>query len=90
MGRIGMELATRAKGLGMDVLYYDIRKELDVPSVYKRATLDEILAKSDFISLHVPIKKGEPALIGDNEFKKMKDGVYIINCAEAALLTRPH
>lgn len=86
MGRIGMELATRARGLGMDVLYYDIRKELDVPNIYKRATMDEILSKSDFLSLHVPIKKGEPALIGEKEFQKMKDGVYIINCARGGVV----
>ena len=86
MGRIGMELATRAKGLGMDVLYYDLRKELDVPAIYKRANLDELISKSDFISLHVPIKKGEPALVGEKEFQKMKDGVYIINCARGGVV----
>jgi len=86
MGRIGMELATRAHGLGMTVLYYDIRANLDVPNLYKKASMDELLAKSDFISLHVPIEKGKPAVIGANEFAKMKKGVYIINCARGGVV----
>lgn len=86
MGRIGMELATRAHGLGMTVLYYDLRSNLDVPSLYKQVSFDEVLKNSDFISLHVPISKGQPALIGANEFSKMKKGVYIINCARGGVV----
>jgi len=85
MGRIGMELATRAKALGMDVLYYDVRQDLNVTG-YKKATMDEILAKSDFISLHIPISKGQPAIIGANEMAKMKKGAYIVNCARGGVV----
>lgn len=86
MGRIGMELATRAHGLGMNVLYYDLRSNLDVPGVYKQVSLDTILKDSDFISLHVPISKGQPALIGAAELSKMKKGSYIINCARGGVV----
>ncbi len=54
--------------------------------------MDEILAKSDFISIHIPGSKDKKAVIGEAEFAKMKDGVYIVNAArggvicEAALL----
>ena len=85
MGRIGMELATRAQALGMDVLYYDVRQDLNVTG-YKKATMDEILAKSDFISLHIPISKGQPAIIGANEMAKMKKGAYIVNCARGGVV----
>ncbi len=85
MGRIGVELAIRAKALGMDVLYYDVRPDLNI-SGYKKSTMDEILAKSDFISLHVPISKGQPAVIGANEMAKMKKGSYIINCARGGVV----
>jgi len=91
MGRIGVELATRAKALGMSVMYFDVRPDLNV-SGCKKATMDEILTKSDFISLHIPIAKGQPAVIGANELAKMKKTAYLINCArggvvdEAALL----
>ncbi|MEI6093348.1 MAG: D-2-hydroxyacid dehydrogenase [bacterium] len=86
MGRIGMELATRAHGLGMTVLYYDLRSNLDAPGLYKQVSFDEVLKNSDFLSLHVPIAKGQPALIGTNEFSKMKKGVYIINCARGGVV----
>lgn len=85
MGRIGMELATRAKALGMSVLYFDVRPDLDVLGC-KKATMDEILTKSDFISLHIPISKGQPAVIGANELAKMKKTAYIINCARGGVV----
>jgi D-3-phosphoglycerate dehydrogenase len=85
MGRIGMELATRAKALGMSVLYFDVRPDLDVLGC-KKATMDEILTKSDFVSLHIPISKGQPAVIGANELAKMKKTAYIINCARGGVV----
>ena len=85
MGRIGMELATRAKALGMSVLYYDLRPDMNILGC-KKATLDEILTQSDFISLHVPISKGQPALIGANELAKMKKTSYLINCARGGVV----
>jgi len=85
MGRIGIELAKRAKALGMTVLYYDVRQDLFVQG-YNKATMDEILSKSDFISLHIPISKGQPAIIGAKEMAKMKKGAYIINCARGGVV----
>ena len=85
MGRIGMELSSRCKALGMNVLYYDVRQDLNVPG-YKKVTMDEILAKSDFISLHIPISKGQPAIMGANEMAKMKKGAYIVNCARGGVV----
>ncbi len=85
MGRIGMELATRAKALGMSVLYFDVRPDLDVLGC-KKATMDEILTKSDFVSLHIPISKGQPAVIGANELAKMKKTAYVINCARGGVV----
>lgn len=83
MGRIGQELAKRAEALGMTVIYYDL---VDMKVKYKKVSLDDIFAKSDFISLHIPIKKGQKAIIGKDEFSKMKDGVYIINCARGGVV----
>jgi len=85
MGRIGMELATRAKALGMSVLFYDLRPELAVPGC-RKATMDEILKDSDFISLHIPLAKGSAAVIGANELAKMKKTAYIINCARGGVV----
>lgn len=88
-GKIGRLTAEKALGLGMKVVGCDpIVKDLG--EKVQILDFDEVLRKSDFISLHVP--KMKEALIGKNEIAKMKDGVYIINCArggvvdEAALL----
>lgn len=90
-GNIGRECAKRALGLGMKVIAYDpfvYTTDMDV----KLCTKDEVLANSDYISLHLPLIKGEPAAVGTPEIEKMKKGVVIINCArggvvdEAALL----
>ena len=91
-GRIGQALGKRCQALGMKVLAYDI---FQVPELQnenmKYVDLDELFAKSDFISLHVPSLDGK-ALINADTIAKMKDGVVFINTSrgnnvdEAALL----
>jgi len=91
-GRIGRELAKKAKALEMKVIYNDILGPAKDCPEYSFVSLDELLADSDFISLHVPGNEDKSSVIGKPEFSKMKDGVYLINCArgsvvdEAALL----
>jgi D-3-phosphoglycerate dehydrogenase / 2-oxoglutarate reductase len=92
IGRIGQETARRAVALGMQVLYTDLPGVEWQHAGVRRVELDELLAASDYISLHVPFDKSKGALIGAAQFAKMKDGVRIVNCArggvvdEAALL----
>jgi len=91
-GRIGRELAKKAKALEMKIIYNDILGPAKDCPEYSFVSLDELLADSDFISLHLPGNEDESPVIGKPEFSKMKDGVYLINCArgsvvdEAALL----
>lgn len=80
-GRIGKALAALAKGIGMNVIAYD--PYVTAPEI---VGLDELLAKSDFISLHVPAAKGEPPLINAETIAKMKDGVYLVNTSRGALI----
>ena len=92
-GRIGQHLGVMAKAIGMDVIAFDIfhipgiEEQLGIPYV----EMDELLAKSDFISVHAPAVDGG-ALINAERIAKMKDGVCIINTSrgtnvdEAALL----
>lgn len=92
-GRIGQHLGVMAKAIGMDVIAFDIyhipgiEEQLGIPYV----EMDELLAKSDFISVHAPAVDGG-ALINAERIEKMKDGVCIINTSrgsnvdEAALL----
>lgn len=80
-GRIGKALAALAKGIGMEVIAYD--PYVTAPEI---VSLDELLAKSDFISLHVPAAKGEPPLVNADTIAKMKDGVYLVNTSRGALI----
>ena len=84
MGRIGRECAKRAQALGMKVVYSDRHKAEDLP--YEHLTMDELLAKSDFITLHIPAAKGQPPLVNAQFLAKMKDGAYLINTARGALI----
>ena len=82
-GRIGIEVARRAIAFGMKVLAYDvipIKTDLAVTQV----PMDELLAKSDLITLHIP-KQPQP-VVGAAEILKMKDGVIIINVARGGVV----
>ncbi len=96
-GRIGQEVARMAMGLGMKVLATDlIVQEADINiSTYKSDEVsmnvrietslwEEVLRKSDFITLHVP--GGASPLIGREEFAKMKPGVIVINTARGGTI----
>lgn len=84
VGNIGREVAKRAKALGMTVLAYDpfVKESAEAQLV----TLDELLAKSDYISLHLPKTKESANMIGAEQFAKMKNGVRIINCARGGII----
>jgi D-3-phosphoglycerate dehydrogenase len=83
-GRIGQEVVKRAAALGMNVLFYR-RTKVDVPNA-TQVSLDELLAKSDYISLHVPHSEETHHIIGAPEFAKMRGGVYIVNCGRGGTL----
>ena len=86
-GRIGQKLGKMAKAIGMNVIAFDIfhipgiEEELGIPYV----EMDELLAKSDFISVHAPAVDGG-ALINAERIAKMKDGVRIVNFARGDLV----
>lgn len=86
-GRIGRSLAAKAVGFGMNILAYDplikIGSEIDGASV---VSLDELLAKSDFISLHVPLIPSTQNMISAPQLAKMKQGSIIVNCARGGLI----
>ncbi len=83
MGRIGREVAKRADALGMKVIYTDAFKA-EVP--YEKVEVDELLAKSDYVTFHIPATKGQPPMVNAEFLAKMKDGAYLINTARGALI----
>lgn len=84
-GRIAKETAKKAMALGMKVVYTNRSGDKNDPD-FKYVTMDELLANSDFISLHIPGSKDKKAVIGDAEFAKMKDGVFIVNAARGGVV----
>jgi len=88
LGRIGTEVARRAKAFGMRIVYYDkIRRrnaELELGVEY--LSLDKLLRISDFVSLHVPLTPETASLIGERELEKMKKTAYLINTSRGRVI----
>jgi D-3-phosphoglycerate dehydrogenase len=84
IGNIGKEVARRAAALGMMVLAYD--PYVKAADGVKMVTLNDLLAQSDYISLHLPKTKESAAMIEAKAFAKMKTGVRIINCARGGII----
>ena len=84
MGRIGRCVAKLAGAIGMKVIYTNQRGPLPENEPFVYAPLEELLAKADFISLHTP--KTDSKIITAERIAMMKDGVFFINTARAALV----
>ncbi len=88
LGRIGAEVARRAKGQRMNVIAYDpfFSKEKAEAMGIGYGTLDEVLEAGDFITVHTPLLKETRHIINKEAFAKMKDGVRVINCARGGII----
>jgi D-3-phosphoglycerate dehydrogenase len=86
IGRIGAELAKKALALGMTVIAYDLYVKKSPVEGVKMVGMDEVLTKSDYVSLHIPLDKEKGAAIGKAELDKMKKGAYLINCARGGVV----
>lgn len=87
-GNIGSIVADRALGLRMKVIAFDpyLSAERSVELGVEKVELDELLARSDFISLHTPLTDKTRNIIDATALGKMKAGVRIINCARGGLI----
>jgi len=88
MGRIGSEVAKRARVFGMNVLGYDpfLTEERAEKLGIKLMSVNEIAAAADFITVHTPLTKETRHIIGPKQFALMKKGVRIINCARGGIV----
>ena len=87
-GRIGCEVAARAKAFDMDILCYDV---IDIKQVCadlgtRQSGIDELIATADYVTLHVPLVPQTKGLIGEKEFKKMKKTAFLINTARGGVV----
>lgn len=80
-GRIGYEVARRAKGFKMKILFYDVipRPEMEKDFGATKVDLDTLLQESDFVSVHVPLMKETLHLIDEPKLRMMKKTAYLIN-----------
>ncbi|MCS7251923.1 MAG: phosphoglycerate dehydrogenase [Anaerolineae bacterium] len=89
LGRIGTEVARRARAFEMHVIAFDpyIPEERAVAlQIELVPDLDELFARADVISLHVPLTRETHHLIGRSAFEKMKPGVVLVNTARGAIV----
>lgn len=88
MGRIGTEIAKRAKAFSMNILVYDpfLTKERAQTLKIKSCTFDEVLQQSDFITVHTPLTPETKGLINEEAIKKTKKGVFFLNCARGGII----
>jgi lactate dehydrogenase-like 2-hydroxyacid dehydrogenase len=89
LGKIGLAMARRCLGFDMKLIYYDhkMREELGGEVGAEMAeSLDELLEKSDFVSLHCPLTDATRGLIGADEFKKMKKTAVLVNTSRGPVV----
>lgn len=81
LGRIGAAMAKRAKGFDMRILYYDVirRPNLEKELGLEYTELDDLLRKSDFVTVHVPLLKATYHLIREEKLKLMKKTACLVN-----------
>jgi len=88
LGRVGLEVARRAKAFEMELVAHDpfvsssVARDLGI----KLASLDELYSSSDYISLHVGLTPQTANMINAESLKKMKKGVRLVNCARGELI----
>lgn len=87
VGQIGSAVARRAMGFGMDILGYDIVQRNE-PTLYGviYTTLNDLLRRSDVVTIHTPLNDGTRNLIGARELRLMKDSAILINTARAGIV----
>jgi len=88
MGRIGSMVARRAKGFNMNILYNKREPDpkLEAELGAKFASIDELLAGSDIVSLHVPLTDETRHMINSTSLPKMKKGSYLVNTARGPVV----
>jgi len=89
MGRIGRALARRAVASGMTIIYNNrnrLAKSLEKPFEAKFVSLNDLLERSDVISVNTPLTDETRHLLSEKEMQKMKDGVFMVNTARGPVI----
>lgn len=90
-GKVGSEVARRAKGLGMNVISHDPYASADRARAIgvELVSFDDALARADFVSLHMPLTPTTDKIFNDATFAKCKKGVRLVNVARGGVIDEP-
>ncbi len=91
LGRIGAEVAKRARGFDMRVLYTDVnrREDLERQLGLEYVSLADLLPQADFLSIHTPLTAETRGLLGRDAFRQMKPTAIVINTARGPIIDTP-
>lgn len=85
-GSIGTQLSVLAEGLGMQVIFHDVVAKLPLGNAHQAASMEDLLAHSDIVTLHVPELPSTQWMMGEKEFAAMKPGSIFINAARGTVV----
>ena len=85
-GHIGTQVGVLAEGLGMQVLFHDIETKLSLGNAHPAVDLDDLLARSDVVTLHVPETPATKWMIGARQIARMKPGAHLINASRGTVV----
>ncbi len=88
-GHIGAQVGLMAESLGMKVVLFDKTKKLPLGNARPCSDMDELLAESDFVSVHIPAAPGGRPIMGKEQFAKMKKGASLVNLSRGSLVDLP-
>lgn len=85
-GHIGSQVSVLAENMGFDVIYYDIEPKLPMGNATRMESLDELLERSDIVTLHVPATPGTKNLMDAENISKMKKGNILLNLSRGSVV----
>jgi D-3-phosphoglycerate dehydrogenase len=87
-GRIGTAVADRARGFGMRVVAFDpyLDRVRAAAHEIELCPLDDVIAQADVVSVHVPLTDATYGIIGEDQFRRMKPGVFVLNAARGGVI----
>lgn len=88
-GNIGAQLSVVAESLGLKIRFYDLEEKLALGNAHQCKSLEELLATSDIITLHVDGRSENYNFFGEDEFRLMKDGAIFVNLSRGHIVDIP-
>ena len=88
LGKVGREVASRARAFGMEILGFDpfLPEEVVARLGFEMVPLTDLLARSDFLTIHIPLNAQTRHLVGAAELEKCRPGLRIVNCARGGIV----